>query len=507
MAQAAFDHSFNMLADPAYADRCHRKKILRRRKTPKGDYQINEDVWARHPNDNIMYIASIIGIDQHHNTCRIAFVHDGQTFTLPINHLRHVTREDIKRNRYVDYEEGWSERGNYGSINVYDRYGELQETHFPGTSKRQDINNDFFMNEDNMGINDHKLDTLSLNAITEGNGYANSFTDLLETEVFWVRIPDPEEPTSSYCYCPIWIASSYAEAETKAMELINQDVDYLEAVERATHRTKVSKQHDLLCSDEANVPEARVSLSRMKSQISECGTHSPVTESPTWQFQSSIVLTDHQSIESMNELEHILTCQEGIDSQLTENDSSTDQSLSEVIDRADIPDIHTVKVMGTQTNSSPTLSTLTVDSKFKPITLVCYDQPADVVLPLRKSTKRTSNRLFKSGHRIRREIVAIGTYLLDEQQKFWSHVYTNNLFKYASTKYILHILLIALIVYQLSTRSTFSEKNVDLIPTMDGQTISSTILVLMAALISFSSSTKGPGRSMFELWFYPFAVP
>ena len=99
-------------------------------------------------------------------------------------------------------------------------------------------------NLDALLLNDHNLDALLLNDITEGGGYANSSTDSLGEEVFWVRIPDPEEPTTTYCYCPIWIASSYAEAEAKAMELINQGVDYLEAVERAKHRRKASKQHD-----------------------------------------------------------------------------------------------------------------------------------------------------------------------------------------------------------------------------------------------------------------------
>ena len=110
----------------------------------------------------------------------------------------------------------------------------------------------------------------------------------------------------------------------------------------------------------------------MQSQIAECDAHPLATESPTWQCQSFIVLTDHQSTESMNELEQISPCQEGIDSQLAENDSSTDQSFSEVIYRANIPDLHAVKEIETQTNSSAYLSTLTVDLKFKPIALAYY---------------------------------------------------------------------------------------------------------------------------------------
>ena len=136
-----------------------------------------------------------------------------------------------------------------------------------------------------------------------------------------------------------------------------------------------------------------------------------------------------------------------------------------------------------------------------------YNQPADVVLPLRKCTKRSSNRLSKYCRRMRKDIVATGTYILDKQQKFWSNVYVNNPFKYAPTKYILYILLIALTVYQLSIKSTFNEEDVNLVPVIDGHASLSTISALIAALILFSSSTKGPGRFMFEFWFYSFAVP
>ena len=132
-------------------DVTERKSFVNVNHIKKKDYQVDEDVWARHPNDNIMYIASIIGIDKYHRTCHIAFVNDGQTFTLPINHLRHVTCEDITHNRYVDYEQGWSEHGNYGSINVYDRYGELKETHFLGAFELKHTNNDFFMDEGEHG--------------------------------------------------------------------------------------------------------------------------------------------------------------------------------------------------------------------------------------------------------------------------------------------------------------------------------------------------------------------
>ncbi|CAF3975297.1 unnamed protein product, partial [Rotaria sp. Silwood1] len=109
----------------------------RQRKSSNGNYQVDEDVWARHPNDGVMYIASIIAINNYHRTCRVTFIDDDQTFDLPVSHLRHVTREDIRCNRYVDYGQGWAEYTSAGTINTYDRYGEPQQTQFTG--RRHDI--------------------------------------------------------------------------------------------------------------------------------------------------------------------------------------------------------------------------------------------------------------------------------------------------------------------------------------------------------------------------------
>ena len=67
MAQRAFNHWFNTLADPTYTDRYRRKKKLRQRTSPSGNYQIDEDVWARHPADDVMYIASVIALLINHD--------------------------------------------------------------------------------------------------------------------------------------------------------------------------------------------------------------------------------------------------------------------------------------------------------------------------------------------------------------------------------------------------------------------------------------------------------
>jgi hypothetical protein len=127
MAQVAFDHCFNTLGGETYADRYCPKKKLRPRKIPNGNYQVDEDIWGRHPNYGIMYIASVVAVNNYHRTCQMAFVEDEQTFKLPFNHLRHLTPEDIQCNRYMDCGCSWSERTSIGAVNTYDQFGELMQ--------------------------------------------------------------------------------------------------------------------------------------------------------------------------------------------------------------------------------------------------------------------------------------------------------------------------------------------------------------------------------------------
>ncbi|CAF5011795.1 unnamed protein product, partial [Rotaria sp. Silwood1] len=235
MAQCAFDHWFNTLADPSYAERCHRKRKLSQRKSPSGNFQIDEDVWARHPIDNVMYIASVIGIDKSNRSCRVTFVDDGQTSNLPFSDLRHITHEDVKRNRYVDYGHSWTEYTDMGAIVTYDRYGELKTMEFIAKPN----------------IYDHSLADEEINSTQEVLPSATSMdvrekadlgTSSSIINVFLVRIPDPEDPTATYCNCPVWNASSYEEAEKKAFKLCNEDVDYQKAIQRAQIRRESIQQ-------------------------------------------------------------------------------------------------------------------------------------------------------------------------------------------------------------------------------------------------------------------------
>ena len=513
MAQAAFDHWFNMHANVAYTDRCRQKKKLRQRKPSGGNYQVGEDVWARHPDGNIMYVASVMAVNNYKRTYNVIF-NNGQMFDLPISHLRHVTLEDIQCDRYVDYGEGWSERTDIGAINIYDRYGELQETHFTGES--EDIYNELFTDQDHNCVNEHIPDNVpSLNNTAEDKVYIYGSSNSLITEIFVIPIPDPEEPTATYCRCPVWDVSSYAEAEAKAMKLINLDFDYLKAVERAKHRKETSQQHRSLHSFEVNTPQSNETLAQMEFHLTECGSQSLFLESSILMCESSTGLAHKQpSTENMNESEDIiLSDQQGINPQLAEHESSTNQSLSVVVDRTDVQDLPTVKEVGTQTESSGYLSTITINLKQELIARVYPNQPVQGVPFLAIFKKKTSRTWPKYHWQIRNNVSMTTTYLIDKQHKFWSRLRLSNTSNYVFTKFLSSTLLIAMIIFQLSTGSIINERDVNGVPLKIRRIISTDIIyinaipILIAAIISFSSILNGLSRSMFELWFYPFTVP
>lgn len=507
MAQSAFDHWFNMYADAEYADRCRRKRKLRQRKSPGKNYQVDEDVWARYPGCNIMYVASVMAVNNYKRTCTVLF-DNGLTADLSITHLRHVTLKDIQCNRYVDYGQGWSARTDIGLINIYDRYGKLQEIHFDDTS--EDIDNNFFADEENNCVNDDTVDDVpSSNDITEDKACLSGSTNSIITEIFMVPIPDPEEPTAIYSRCPVWNVSSYAEAEAKAMALVNQDFEYLKAVERAKHRKETSQQHGSIHLEEVNRSQLHETSPQMEFQLTECDLQSLFTESSTLVCQSSTDLPDQQPpTENMNESEEIvLSYQQGTDPQLAEYESSIDRSLIVVLDRTNVQDPSTFKDVGTQTESSTYLSTATINPKHESIAVAYSSQPAEDVLPLAKCKRRSNTWSSKFHRQIEINIASTTTCVSDKQHKFWSNICFNNLFTCASMKFLLSILLVSMIICQLSTGSMIIEKDLNAVPLITRHMILKNIPVLIATIIPFSPILNGPSRSMLELWFYPFAVP
>jgi hypothetical protein len=496
-----------MDTDTAHAHRRRQKKKLRQRKSSGRNYQVGEDVWARYPGYNNMYVASVTAVNNYKRTCTVIF-NNVLTVDLSNSQLRHVTLEDIQRDRYVDYGQGWSERTDIGAINIYNQYGELQETHFTGAS--EDIYNDLFTDQDHNDVNDNTVnDVPSSNNTTEDKAFIFGSSNSLITEIFMVPIPDPEEPTATYCHCPVWNVSSYAEAEAKAVELINQDFDYLKAIERAKHRKETSQQYGSLHSEEVNMPQSHETLVQMEFQLTECGSQSLFTESSTMMCQSSTNLADHQPpTGNMNETEGIiLSYQQGNNPELARYETSIDRSLFEVADQTNMQDLPTGKGAGTQTESSIYPSTATINPKHESIDMAYLSQPAGNVQPLTICKKRSSTWSSKYHWHIQKDISSVTTYIVNQQHTFWSRFRFNNASNYVFIQFLLSTLLIVMIICQLSTGSMINEMHVNSVPFTIRHMVLNAIPILMVTLIPFSSILNGPSRSMLELWSYPFAVP
>jgi hypothetical protein len=512
-------------------DRCRQKSKFRQQKSSGRYYHVGDDVWALHPNYNIMCIASVVAVNKYQRTCKVIFSND-QTLELPINHLHYATWLDVQRARRVDYEQGWSERTHIAAIDIYNQYGELQETPFTSTS--EDIYDDFFTNEDS-------------------------------NNVILIRIPDPEEPTATFSHCPILNASSYADAEAKAMELMNQDDDYLKAVQRAKHRKDASQQPSFSLPDPEKPPsevnttsessknDVGISSQGIKSDIDTLDEHLSPSDNPNLTevyFDRKQILDDYRVIKNSLQrheiaidkliqlFDHLTTTNNS--GSLTEHTTSptptpstTDHAakqvrseqisqLFEVVDQelifdhtqdekhqsmfsvTDVQDLPTVKQVITQTESPNYLSTAAI---------AYSNQPTDDVSPLTICKERSITWSVKSHWQIQQDLSSITKYIIDKQLKFSSRLRFNNSSNYVLTKFLFSSLLVVMIICQILAGSMINEKDVNSVPLTNRHMVSTNIIytnaipILMATLIPFSSILNGPSRSMFELWFYPFAVP
>jgi hypothetical protein len=472
MAQREFDHWWNTLSDPSYAERCRRKHQFRQRKLPIGPYQVDEDVWARHPSDGFMYIASIIAIDRSYFTCRVIFVDDGQTFTLPINHLRHVTLQDIQHNRYIDYGRGWTEHTNTGTIVTYDRYGEQQHVQYTVTP--QDVFNYFFTAEESNCIDNDTVDgTPSSIHATEEENYFHLSTN----EPIWVKISDPEVPTATYSTCPIWNVSSYAEAEKKALELCNEDIHYREAVQRAQHRIEACKQIVPLHVEASNNSISHDRLKFIDFQSAE--SYPTRAESPTLTDQPSPVLTDLQLL----------------------FDSMPDSTLQPLISIPALKELPAVK-----------LSVAHIDNTNQQM-IVIHSQRSmkshhastcDAKKIINTHPPKYIRLIFP---RLSSKITSI----IDKKHAHWLKYCFRHSYVYGFSKHLALILLTLTIVYHLLLGSSLSPKDVHFLPTTTSSTITISVThsIAMVVFISdmLSSISSGPSRSLFERWHYPFTVP
>ena len=126
MAEHVFAYRWNSSFDSSYIIHNRQKTELRQRKLPVDSYQINENVWVRHPYDSFMYIATVLMVNPSVHTYCVMFDDDGGTFTLSIRDLRSIIPEDLRYDGCVDYGNGWTERTKFGDTITYDRYDEQQ---------------------------------------------------------------------------------------------------------------------------------------------------------------------------------------------------------------------------------------------------------------------------------------------------------------------------------------------------------------------------------------------
>lgn len=458
MAQAAFDHWFNMLADPDYANRCHRKRQFRQRRSPAGKFQVDEDVWARHPNDGVMYIASISAVDMHNDTYIVIFVDNGQIFNLPANHLRHVSQQDIKCNRYVDYGQSWSEQTHLGAINTYDRYGELIQVQFMGSSK--DIYNDFDTVECNKCNDDAVEDNAVLPNITEENDLRTiGFLKLLPV---LLKEMDNSQLLKTWPDLNIHLIEKIRK-QSSSIEL-NTSMDYsifgLEEQPLFLHHIQENKNYILSCQDD-NITQIHTSSQELL----------------------------HQQLPVKN---------------------VRDEDYKLLVSIPHSQDFLTVKEVGIQTESS--ISSSITDANIKHVSTVMNNstQLVEYVSPVATSEKKkTSTQPSKDYWHILEDILLISTSVTNRQYKFWANFRSH---KYI-TKLLSSVMVITMVIYQLLMGSMVNKKDLNSVAVIIRYLVSTTIIsrdtlsAFSTTVPSFSLVLAGPSQSTFELWFYPFAVP
>jgi len=181
-------------------------------------------------------------------------------------------------------------------------------------------------------------------------------------------------------------------------------------------------------------------------------------------------------------------------------------NMNEIGDRTNVQDFPKVEEIGMQTEAFIHRSTATINPQHESIVAAYSNQPAQDVSSLPMSNKRSSTCSSQYHEQMRKAMTSTSTYT-GEQQKFSSKPYFNKSFTYASTKFLLSILLITMIIGPLSTGSMIYEKDMNAVPLITRHMVLSAIPILIATIMPFSFSVKGPSRFMLELWLYLFGVP
>jgi hypothetical protein len=493
MAQRAFDHCFNTLADPTYADRCQRKRKLRQRKSPTGNYQIDEDVWARHPTDGFVYIASVIAIDSLNRTCRVVFVNDDQPFDLAFSQLRHVTREDIRCNRYVDYGHGWSDDTKPGIIITYDRYGELESTEYTGIT--QDAVNDFVMTEEYQFVeNDRTNHILSSNSETENEDITLSSLNESTNEQ---TSTDTEYITSNALQSealrrllPIFLE----EMDTSQLLAIwpDLDVNLIEELRRQSFPSESSASED----DSALVVNEQPLLSHEVRRNQPDIIAQAIELSAPFQVRNAA-----QADKSSQELfdQHFIL------------DRSQDENLqSAVVPMASI-NLLVSKEVGTQTESFTSLSMVSIDRSSSSIDELPLDQPTEYCRTSELSKKTSTNRWpLNYDWLIQENITSTVPTVIEKRHRFPTTFPFEKPLSSGFTKSRPSVLLAIVIAYCLLIGSIFQETNAN----FEKLKMASINLIRQNAMpfvfysgLIWSYMVNGPGKSPPPLWWYALAVP
>ena len=434
-----------------------------------------------------MYIASIIAVHRSNHTCNVTFVDDDETFTLPINHLRHVTLEDIQLNRCVDYGMGWTEQTQFGTIIKYDRYGEQQCLQYC-----EPFLNSFDHIETSASYNINAQETPCSHLLLNRGISTLDCTQSSVNEPIWVRIPHPEDPTATYSRCPIWNAKSYADAEKQALGLCNDDIHYREALQRAERQLAPFEPLIPLYfysedSNEWKLPERTLSIDvqTLQSAPPRSDSLSPTTRALTTSVDPSLALTN-----------------------------SSDKQLPPTISMPIVTRLPAMKAHGVRTDSLTSLAVTDCSSLNKQGLCAASKKSKEFHrTPPSDSKKVTNSHSLKHHRSIFTKCLSRLVPTIDRQLMYWLNSRFYRSYFYGFSTNLTLILLVLLLSYQLLIGSSFCGRDIPHVSTATTRTINIgatgalTTAIFICGMPPLSLMSNGPSKSLFERWPYPFTTP
>ena len=463
------------------------------RESPSGNYQIDEDVWARHPTDGIMYIASVIDINSFHHTCRVMFFNDDQSFNLDMSQLRHVTLEEIQRNRYVDYERGWSDNMTPGLSITYNRYGDQLSVEYTGTA--HDDFTGFLTTEQWQFLEDDRTDhrLLSSSETEDENITLSSHNE------------STNEPTSTHSKYLIPQAFE-SEAFRRLLPIFLEEMDTSQLLDiwpdLDIHLIEQSRQHSSSYVSSTSYDDTTPVVNEQPLLSHEVRGNQPDIIAQAIQFSAPFhVVNDVQADKSSQKL---------FDQQLIVNRTRDENHQSLVVPMALI-NLPAFKDAGTQTESFTSLSMVPFNRSF----ISTDGIPSDQLTKYSRSSKMgkkasTSSWSLRCYSLIQENIMSIVQSNIDKRNKFRSRFRFAKLFSSDFTKSRSYVILAIVIIYYLLNGSIIKDTNVNsekhtmiFINLIRHHTVP---LVFCSGLL-LAYVVNGPGESPPTLWWYALAVP